>query len=1781
MSHSPGPQTDTGRTAGMPEGDVYVFPASFGQQRLWFLDQLQSGSPLYNIPIAIRLRGQLDGAALRESINEIVRRHESLRTTFACIKGEPVQVIAPALTVPVRVQDLRALPEPKREAEVHRQTTEEARRPFDLAEGPLLRATVLQLEERHHVLLLTVHHIVSDGWSVDVFRRELAALYEAFSAGKPSPLPELPVQYADFVVWQRQQLQGERLEAQLAYWREQLRDAPLVTEFPPDRPRPAAQTFQGALYHFTLPEALTTALLDLARREECTLFMVLLAGLNLLLHQYTGQTDVLIGTAIANRSRSEIEGLIGFFANTLVLRTDMSGSPTFRELLGRVRKMTLEAYMYQDLPFDVLVDQLAVRRDPSRSPLFQVAFTFGDGPSATMELPGLTEVSSRLESGYGMSKFDLSLFMARTGAALDGWIEYNLDLFDLATIMRLSSDFEALLAACSSDPESRIGMVSVPSVKDAIADALQISVSRVGRVSPLTTTQRDLYADYVIDPEDTTYSLGLSVDLGTELDWQVWEAAVSAVLEHEDVARTRFFADGSRILQFVDTGLCVDFEFIELRQSDVYADLDGVVESRVRVAHNLQTGPLLHNILVRGQDGRFIAILAAPHILLDGYSAKLLFERVGAAYDALVRGEDLRLRSSTSFFDFVGESLARFDVEATQEYWSSHLSTVAPFELRAGPGEGRRSQERTAVIHGGHLEEIRAYCKVNGCSIAAYFRALYAAMLERWFRPEEDFAVFEVVDGRTTESSETLGCFYHVVPILFPRRLFQTGASVEALIAYVTGYRRRLGQQQYISVLLQRDMLGHEGLSAFYNFYGFAVSRVRGSEATIRAHDSFPDREVHLIVVDTGEAVELTLHFSEACFMDVSFLDRLVSVSAQVVGGAMHLCQLDLLLPVERQRLLVEWNDTGREYPRDRCIPQFLEAHAERTPDAVAVILEDKELTYGELNRRANRLAHYLQGLGVGPEVLVGVCMQRSLEMVIALLGVLKAGAAYVPLDPTYPQERLAYMLEDSRPSVLLTQQHLSGALPVKEARVVCVDTRWPSIGRESEANPACRVVDDSLAYVIYTSGSTGKPKGAMNTHGGIWNRLLWMQEAYRLTAADRVMQKTPLSFDVSVWELLWPLLAGACLVLARPGGHKDGRYLVELIAEQGITTVHFVPPMLQVFLEEDGVENCDSLRRVICSGEALPVSLQERFFARLGAELHNLYGPTEAAVDVTYWACEREGTRKAVPIGRPIANTQIYLLDSAMRPVPVGLPGDLYIGGAGLARGYLNRPELTGEKFVPHPFSDRPGARLYRTGDQARYLPDGNIEFLGRTDQQVKIRGFRIELGEVEAALKQHSAVRNVVVVARQDDGHGGRLVAYLVPANRDAPTASELRAYLGEKLPEHMIPSAFVALEHLPLTPNGKIDRRALPMPEEVGCHVTGSLVAPRNATEFRLVRLWEELLGVQRIGVRHDFFEMGGHSLLVAQLMTRVEREFGQRLPLGVLFEDPTVEHLAAVLCRRQRAADVYPSMLVPITAADPSRKPLFFVHPAGGSVFCYGDLGALLGPDQPFYGLQAQGLDGKEEPYTRLEPMARHYLRLVKTVQPRGPYLLGGWSMGGVVAFEMARQLLTREEEVALLTMVDSHAPAGSREQGLSEASLLVGFALDLGLSPEWVSAQSAQLEQFAPEEGLRYLLERAQQTGIMSPGMDLGQVCILYKVFRANVMAVGRYVPDVYPGAITLFRAKGSPGETSLVEDLGWQGLAAEGLTVHAVPGDHFTVIRMPQVEVVAETLNALIRREEE
>jgi amino acid adenylation domain-containing protein len=1330
-------------------------PLSPAQERLWFMEQLNSGVPVYNESEAVRLVGKLDIEAMELALNAIIARHEILRSTIRVIGGQPVAVAHESWPLEFKRIDLGAMSASEREAEVQRLLVSEPRRPYDLESSPGIRTTLVRLGPEEHVFILMMHHIICDWSSEGVLWRELSAFYRALLRGEPLNLPPLPIQHGDYAAWQKQQMAEGAFADDLAYWEENLRGAPGLLELPTDRPRPVAITYRGTRKRFQIGSMLVQALRDCSRREKISLFTFFTAALDTLLYRYTGSEDVLVGLPLADRDRPELQSVIGFLLHVHALRTRLSGDMTFRELLARVQKGVLDLYSHCSPPFDQVVSRVQPERNPSYTPLFQVMINWRDRDQqlSFIGMDGL-EVESLLAE-TGTSKFDLTLMLTDDGDDISLEMEYNTDIFDDARIVRMVGHYQTLLEAVADEPNRR-------------------------------------------------------------------------------------------------------------------------------------------------------------------------------------------------------------------------------------------------------------------------------------------------------------------------------------------------------------------------------------------------------------------------------------------------LAELPMLTDAEHQQLLIDWNQTAVGYPKDRCVHELVEEQAEHTAEAVAAVFESTQLTYRQLNDRANQLAHHLQKLGVGPDTLVGICLERSVEMVVGLLGILKAGGAYVPLDPGYPKERLAFMVNDSGAPVLLTHQGLRDQLQVENpnCQILCLDADWGTISRSPTRNPISGVSPENLAYVLYTSGSTGRPKGVEIEHRALTNFLCSMAQEPGLSETDVLLAVTTLAFDIAGLELFLPLITGARIELASRETAQDGAALARTLSSSGATTMQATPATWRL-LFESGWKGDRSLR-VLCGGEAMDRDLAARLISTCGS-VWNMYGPTET----TIWSSVARIESDELTIGRPIANTQMYVLDGNREPMPIGIVGELWIGGEGIARGYLGRPELTAEKFVQNPFGK---GRLYKTGDLARYRSDGAIELLGRIDSQVKIRGFRIELGEIETVLRQHPSVQESIVIAREDIPGDKRLVAYLVvrdhtpgdkrltrhAVNRNgAANPSELREFLRAKLPDYMVPGTFVTLEALPLTPNRKVDRKALPRPEFEAVADESKFVAPSTPTEIVLARIWCEVLGLKHVGIHDNFFESGGHSLLAVRIFSEIEKEFGDRPPLATLFQAPTIEKLAAFLDDRS-----WKRSLSPLVAIRPSglRPPFFAVHGGYGEVIFYSELAACLGKDQPFYALRAEGRKLCLTRDTSIEGIASYYLQEIRQVQAHGPYFLGGYCIGGVIAFEMAQQLRAAGEEVALLVLFDSHNP--EQPVRLSSIGKRIRLALDesSGLPPSekrrYIALRiAAMLKRKAGnvQEVTCNLLELLHKTRKPDGENAYGGLWPLEMPVRITLRrATAKYRPRGYPGRIVLLRAIAPDGH-ECADDRGWTEVAEGGLEIHDIPGKHTTIFERPHVQAGAERLAACIQ----
>jgi amino acid adenylation domain-containing protein len=1306
-------------------------PASFAQQRLWLLEQMAPGSR-YNIQVALRIKGGLDLQFLNNAWQELVKRHEILRTTFAWVDEQVMQIVPPELNCPLILTDLTRNNLAQAETQANHILAKQAQGKFDLANGPLARPAALKLGAEDHILSLTMHHIIVDGWSLMVLVRELTELYAAFHEGRAHRLAPLTIQYADFAWWQRQQMSGNLLEQQLSYWKKQLGSAP-VPQLPVDHPRSEKEGFQGSYCKFQVSEELAEGLRALGRRSHASLFMILLSAWKVLLYRHTGQEDIVVGAPIANRTRVEVESLIGFFVNTLVLRTDLSGNPSFIELLSRVRRTTLDAYEHQDMPYEKLVAELQPKRTTGQNLFFATLLNWLNTPVSKLEFAGM-------QSGFVHSlpvdnptvKFDLSLNVIEMSGGLPASLEYSTDLFEEATISRMAEHVQNLLTAVAANPQ----------------------------------------------------------------------------------------------------------------------------------------------------------------------------------------------------------------------------------------------------------------------------------------RPLSEFP---------------------------------------------------------------------------------------------------------------------------------------------------------LLKEEECRQILVEWNHTTREYPARETVLELLEGQAQKMPELPAVVFEGQCLSYRELHQQANQLARFLQKLGVAPEVPACVCMERSARLVVAVLAIMKAGGAYAPLDPSSPAERLNYMVNDSQPAIVLVDRDGGEKLLDAKTRLLFLEEEQETISKESGSALESKVNGDNVVYLIYTSGSTGRPKGVMNIHRGLLNRMQWMQETYPLDVTDRLLQKTPIGFDVSVWEFLWPLMYGGCLVVARPEGHRDSQYLIQTIQQERITLLHFVPSMLAAFLQEPEVERCSSLHRVFSSGEALPALVAANFHQLLQADLHNLYGPTEASIEVSCWTCSRQQQEQNIPIGRPIANTQLYVLDAHMQPVANGATGELCIAGEGLARGYWRKAQLTAERFIPNPFSSLSGERLYRTGDLARWRRDGVLEFLGRADHQVKIRGYRVEPGEIESTLLAHAHVREAVVIIREDDSAGKQIAAFVVPNKHTPPTVKELREHVKSLLPFYMRPHVYILMEQLPLNANGKIDQNALAqrqLPLE-----TSQDVLPRTPTEKKLCQIWASILKQEQVGAEDDFFALGGHSFLAVNLISQMKRHFRRDIGLDKIFQHPTPREMARYL--DQNEAEYRRAALVCMNKGSAVTPPLYLLYPVAGNILCYSDLARCLSRQKPFYAIQA--LPGEESQFSTVEEIASSCLSLIKKRDQNNRYELGGWSFGGLIALEMAQQATATGDPPAALYLFDPPIPEELPSTDVPHEELVTLFVLTLiadfnGGKPIEMEESKTKLDP--TNNSLEAQLQKAAELGLLPPGTDPAAQAQSFEIFKRNMRAAKLYQPRRYSGK-TLMVVRETDSSHR------WHNLVPAETNIIRMAGNHFTLLRGANAAKVAGFIESM------
>ncbi|WP_455827934.1 non-ribosomal peptide synthase/polyketide synthase [Pseudomonas kilonensis] len=1614
-------------------GELLLLPV----QQNFFADAI----PLrhhWNQSVVLQPHQPLQASVLIAALQALIVHHDALRTRFAkaatgwtaAYRGPQHHQAEQVLWQSTlnTVEELDAL-------------GEEAQRSLDLEDGPVLRAVLVDLADGSQRLLLVIHHLVVDGVSWRILLEDLQTAYRQIEQDKSVVLPAKTSSTRAWAERLQTYAASAALEHELAWWQAQLHGSP--TGLPGADPQASLSNRHALSVTTHLDQGFTRRLLqDAPSAYRTQINDLLLTALARVIVRWSGEPSMLIRLEGHGREdlfdEIDLTRTVGWFTSLYPLKLVPTDS-----LAGSLKqiKEQLRAVPDKGLGFGALryLGPVEAQRALGELPRPRITFNYlgqFDGSFDGGEQAGLFAPSGDASGNEQSLDAPLGNWLEINGQVYGGELKLNwsfsAQMFDEATVQHLAHEYaeelKALIEHCCAAGNLGVTPSDFPLARlsQAQLDALPLMVSDVEDLYPLSPMQQGMLFQSLYGASSGDYINQVRIDvegLDVARFHQAWQAAVDS---HE-ILRSGFLwqAELEQPLQVVYKQVRMPFTELDWQgRNDCAHALDQLAESARGQGFVLEQAPLLSLSVVRIGASAYHLIYTNHHILMDGWSGSQLFGEVLQHY----AGEPLRAPIGR-YRDYIAWLQAQ-DKSVSEAFWKEQLHNLQePTRLSR---EASQEADAALAVHGEHrlslqasqTERLKAFAQRNKVTLNTLVQSAWLLLLQH-HTGQDTVAFGATVAGRPTELrgiEQQVGLFINTLPVVATP---DAQMSVSQWLQQIQVQNVRLREQEHTPLFEIQRWAGLGGEALFDSilvFENYPVSEAleQSAPSGLRFGAVHSLEQTHYpltVLLAIGETLGLEFNYDRQRF-SAAHIQRLAEHFQQLLqaladDGSRRLGELPSLAQVERQRVLHAWNATAQTYPLHSSVQQLIEAQVLRTPDAPALAFAGQRLSYAELNCRANRLAHRLIAAGVGPDVLVGLAVERSIEMVVGLLAVLKAGGAYVPLDPEYPRDRLAYMLEDSGVALLLTQAHLLEQLPIPPGVQHLVLEQGDAGFQDcSEHNPQVGVDGENLAYVIYTSGSTGQPKGAGNRHSALTNRLCWMQQAYGLGAGDTVLQKTPFSFDVSVWEFFWPLMTGARLVVAAPGDHRDPAKLVSLINAEQVTTLHFVPSMLQAFLQDSNVGSCHSLQRIVCSGEALPVDAQQQVFAKLPqAGLYNLYGPTEAAIDVTHWTCIDEGA-DAVPIGRPIANLGCYVLDGNLEPAPVGVLGELYLGGIGLARGYHRRPALTAERFVTDPFGS--GARLYRTGDLARYRDDGVIEYAGRIDHQVKLRGLRIELGEIEARLLDHGRVREAAVLAVD----GTHLVGYVVLHEQGDDWKNLLSAHLAEHLPDYMVPAQWVVLAQMPLSPNGKLDRKALPKPEAQGAEV---YQAPGSEIERQVAAIWSEVLGVERVGLNDNFFELGGHSLLVLMLKERIRKVSGVGLSVSQLMLNPTVR--GQVNCLQ---GDARGSLIVKLNSQT-EGTPLFMFHPSFGSVHCYTAIALALREQRPVFGVICRALAEEGSAVPEWQVMVEDYTAQLLAAQPLGAYRLAGWSLGGNLAMEVAYGLEQAGREVEFVGWIDAAPP----------------------------------------------------------------------------------------------------------------------------------------------------------
>lgn len=1549
-------------------------PVTYAQQRLWVLNKLQPGMATYNIPMAVRISGPLNTDAMKKTLASILERHETLRTrliespndnTNTAEIYQKITPYHPALIDDYWHYDYTSYTKTNSnhiDKTIENITAKEAAYAFDIEQGPLLRFSLIAFSKDDHLLIANMHHAISDGWSVNVLINDIGQYYQAITNKITPQVQPLDVQYADFAAWRHHWIASGEHQIQLDYWVQQLADAPTLLTLPTDRPRPEQQSFAGAEYTFSFSNELSQTLKKLCQQNNITSFMLLLSAYQLVLSRYSGQDKVNIGIPSAGRNRKELEPLIGFFVNILVMKGDFSRNITVNELLQQTKRTTLDAFANEDLPMELIIEALGIEWNPAYPTLAQVGFALQSsteltrGDSMQMGELSLSGVSPTTTS----SKYDFILFASEDPEQFNFTIEYNTDLFDLDTIEQLCSHFKYALEQFTDhidQPIHTLELVSHEELTQLFVNEQDIPQYHISSILPLSATQTDLFLAHLVNPDTLDNSLGQYVELYHEIDITLWKQALQTLVNQYSMLRARLVCPNkpyAEIAYFaIKSHTEVPFEFIDV--SDQKLDNKAFylrLKQRIYQPYDLHTDSLYQFELIKRAENSYVFVLACNHIAFDGTAMSFTLKQAVASYEALLKKSTPSLPND-SLYSFIKEARSRFDGSVNQLFWEKQLSNTGPLNFGRGSTVKRhvtnaesngKLTSRSDAMSEKQWAAFQQHCATRSLSASAVLKNLYAILIHYYCKPESDFIIRETISGRSETYRQTLATCHQTAPyIVSAATLSDKNASVSSLLESGRKFNRKSKAYQAISLFQQNRLTPYDSIGFMFNLYNFDHElTLHGKPFEIKTLAPLDlNGQIQLIALVKNDRLELQLHYQKGIFQDHRFIERLIHLAEQLISGVDRINQLDFLLPdepnalLQRNPLLKESNlnkVSSNESPQDKSqsLIQRFECIVKKHPDRIAVDSEDSTLNYTELNQQANYLAHYLIEKGIKPGDKIGICLSRSTHLLVSIVGVLKAGAAYVPLDPHFPADRLSFILQDANATALITEQSSSSLINgfVGLRIIVDADDNANFIAKNPHwgSNPAKLAHPQHIAYVLYTSGTTGTPKGCLVQHRNVTRLFDTTQDQFSFDENDVWTLFHSYAFDFTVWEMWGALLYGGKLIVVPYLTARTPDTFYQLLVDKKVTVLNQTPSAFsQLNHQVQKNESAElSLRYIIFGGEPIDIGAIQKWVDQKGwssAKLVNMYGITETTVHASYRLINEAslGDKNTLnSIGRPLDDLCFYLLDEHSRLTPPGLSGQIAISGPGVSLGYHNRVSLTQERFIANPFIEQLSQtlpndvlahhhRLYLSGDLARYLDNGELEYLGRIDDQINIRGHRVELGEIENNLQKLSYIREAIVTVKEVDTENQQLIAYLlvsedIPQDQNSNNldTTKIKQYLGTQLPDYMVPASFYALDEWPLTPTGKVDKNAL---DQISYHqnlpANSNYIEPNNEIEQAIVETWQELLNVEKIGSQDNFFELGGHSLLVTRSATRLQEKLNTPLTLRELFEHPTAQTLAVVV------------------------------------------------------------------------------------------------------------------------------------------------------------------------------------------------------------------------------------------------------------------------------------------